>query len=63
MVKNYAKKGYGVALNHIGEAEAEADELILSIKKETSYAHILKVEADVTQRSQVKKMFQKAIII
>lgn len=61
LVKNYAKKGYGVALNHIGEAEAEADELILSIKKETSHAHILKVEADVTQRSQVKKMFQKAI--
>lgn len=59
IVAHLAHKGRSVALNYRDEAKADA--VVADLEQEVSAERVLKVEADVTSRSQVRRMFDDAV--
>lgn len=59
LIKNFAKKGFGVVLNYVVENEAE--KVANDLREITDEAKILPYKADVANREQVKAMFDEVI--
>jgi len=59
MIKHFASKGFGVVMNYVVESDAEkAYQELLQITDESK---VMKYKADVTNREQVKAMFDEAV--
>lgn len=59
MTKHFASKGFGVVMNYVVESDAEkAYQELLQITDESK---VMKYKADVTNREQVKAMFDEAV--
>ncbi len=59
IVGHFAQKGWGVAMNYRDEAKADA--LLSYLKRAATAARVLKVKADVTDRTQVRQMFDDTV--
>lgn len=59
LIKNFAKKGFGVVLNYVVENEAE--KVANDLREITDEAKILTYKADVANREQVRAMFDEII--
>jgi len=59
LIKNFAKKGFGVVLNYVVDHEAE--KVANDLRELTDEAKILTYKADVANREQVKAMFDEII--
>ena len=59
IVAHFARKGWGVALNYRDEAKADA--VLSDLEQAGSAARVQKVRADVTNRSEVRRLFDDAV--
>ena len=59
LIRNFAKKGFGVVINYIVEDEAEA--LYQQIVKDVGETKVMKYKANVADRKQVRSMFDTVV--
>ena len=60
LAANFARKGLKVVINY-STSEAEADRLYEALSAQVGRDHLLKAQADVSDRKQVQAMFDKAV--
>jgi 3-oxoacyl-[acyl-carrier protein] reductase len=60
LAANFARKGLKVVINY-SKSEAEADRLCKTLSEQVGRENLLKAQADVSDRKQVRAMFDQAV--